>query len=152
MKRLLMLVLFIVGCGTQNVITPPPPIQPPVILPVADISGTYSGGLEFLTCYPKQLASAALILRKDTTTAEENDYSGTVQTSTATVIVKTFYDSLNLRHTIYTPSGQNVFFQFNVTRSSTGQLVGTFSQLVSMGTCSDNKLSDEAPGNVSFVP
>ncbi len=143
--------VFFSCASTPPVITPPAPPPPPPIPVAANISGTYSGTIEVLTCYPGQVASMTLTLSKDPTDSAK--YVGSLKTAVTTVSVAAFNDGLEIeKFTIYSTPGQNGFVQFKVVRSSNGVLSGTFSQLVSVGTCSDSALSGEATGTVIFAP
>jgi hypothetical protein len=156
MKIIIMvsLCLFLAGCTTPAPVTPPsPPTPPPPAPKAADISGTYTGSLEVKTCYPGQFASMVLTLSKDATTTSDDDYFGTLKTSETTVLIAAFNDGLQIqKFTIYSKPGQNGFVQFKVNRETNGNLIGTFSQDVNPGTCSDSLTSGEATGNVAFVP
>jgi hypothetical protein len=146
--------LVVTGCNTTPPPAPPTPPAPPPAPPTApNISGTYSGDVEFLTCFPGQQATATLTLSEDQTTTAKDDYFGSLKTPEATIFVKAFNDGINLSNfTIFSTEGQGGFISFKVVRGASGALVGTFSVSATVGTCRDSATAAEATGRVTFVP
>jgi hypothetical protein len=143
----------ITACNNTPPAPTPAPPPAPTVPTVPNISGTYTGGLNFLTCFPGQFAPVTLTLIQDSTTSVANDYFGTLKTEFATLNVTAVNDPSDInKFTVFTLAGQGGFAEFKVKHSSSGLLTGSFSVLVNPGTCQDSPIAAEATGTVTFVP